>query len=113
MEACGDYGAGFSPALKVELWPRGVFSLCLFAITWRKDVASNCLLLSFMPQLQSPEEPELFLCYRDGSQHGFCQPPVADLGGEPRGSSQRGEWEGQITLKGDGPTTSLCLRCAN
>lgn len=78
-----------------------------FAITWRKDVASKCLLLSFMPQLQSPEEPEFFLCYRDGSQHRFCQPAVADLGGEPRGSSQRGEGAGQITLSGRWPAKAF------
>lgn len=61
-----------------------------FAIPLRKDVASKCLLLSFMLQLQSPEEPEFFLCYCDGSQHRFCQPAVADLGGEPWGGGGGG-----------------------
>lgn len=29
LTACEGHGAGFSPALEVELCPQGVFSLCL------------------------------------------------------------------------------------
>lgn len=53
------------------------------------SVTAHCLKECFSfpillcPQLQSPAEPELFLCYRDGSQYCLCEPAVTDLGGEP------------------------------
>ena len=87
-------------------------------IIWQKDIASECLLPSFMLQLQSPEKPEFILCHCDGSQHRFCQPAVPDLGGEPfglhgEGGKGREEEGGQIELNGTGPARSLRLQCTD
>lgn len=82
---CGLWGRVQPGPCSWTLWPRGVFPGASSVSIWRKDVASECLLPSFLLQLQSPEKPEFFLRHCDGSQHRFRQPAVPDLGGEPLG----------------------------
>lgn len=61
--------------------PRSLEASSVIKQTVWKNACSVPVLLS--SQLQSPAEPELLLRYRDGSQHGLCEPAVTDLGGEP------------------------------